>query len=80
MRLTWSRYRFDWGDYGSKLKVDGVEVATVQPLRGAGKCFWYARHDRLGIPQRNTADNGVDLDTAKAQCETYVRKCLEKNK
>ena len=78
MRLTWSRHRFNWGEYGARLKVDGVVVATVQPLKRFGEFFWYARHDQLGVPRRNTAnDTGVSLSKAKEQCEAYVRKCLE---
>lgn len=89
-RLTWSQQpsetglaRVMQGERGRILKVNGVKVGTVSPLyRGWERTHvgWYfvARGD--GVPLRNTCGSPASTkEEAVAQCEAYVRACLERS-
>lgn len=86
-RLTWSREpaerglaRICQGERGRILKVNGVVVGHVSALGGrfnkAGY-YWYAGHEALGVPSRNTADDPCPTqEEAVRQCALYVRSFL----
>ncbi len=86
MKLTWSKQpseqglaRVCQGPRGAILKLDGERVGYVYATRPSG-WYWVAINDTLGVTLFNSCASGraltADLDTAKAECEDYVRKCL----
>jgi len=93
-RLTWSKEPHETGlarvceaPRGKILKVDGVEVASVNPysigFHEWGGWYFCARNDKLGVLRKNSCVRGdgylvSDFDTVRDACEKYVRECLEK--
>lgn len=86
MRLTWKKQpsetgsrRVCQGPRGAILSADGEELGRVYPFSTGLVTYkgWYWTAAGDGVPWCNTSNAPVeDIDEAKAQCETYVRKCL----
>jgi hypothetical protein len=89
-RLTWKRQpnekglaRVCQGERGWILSVDGKAVCRVAvAYKGWSKdklgYYWYGSSESLGIAHRNTCNSPVPTaEEAKAECERYVRECLE---
>jgi hypothetical protein len=67
------------GERGYYLFYGDEKVATVAVYQLFSTYYWYARHDELGIPLKNTCVNGdlyASIDDAKAACRAYVNQCL----
>lgn len=89
MRLTWKKQPKNAGlsaigsaPRGEILSLDGKELASVSASptgwREWSGWFWSAPgKESLGIEYRNTHATPVDdIEAAKAECESYIRKCL----
>lgn len=70
------------GPRGSKLRLDGEEVGSVSVFcvntREWSGWYWVAFHNPLlHIEYKNSCDTPAQTEEeAKAQCEAYIRKCL----